>query len=254
MFEKLNLPQSLLSFSQGFICPEFSARLFRKDRIFSFDFSYHRTFSIMKVFIYPLFYYTMDSAKYFIFVIVIIVTGIVLFLVNKFSVSNSHQDTKQPFSNQLINNSNNMQITSTAFKNNGNIPTKYTCDGEGISPPLLISDVPKDTTSLALILHDPDAPVAGGFTHWIIFNMPPDTKDIEENSKPLSSVEGTNSSGKTGYTGPCPPSGTHHYEFRLYALDEKLNFDASASKIAVEKAIAGHILSQALLVGLYQRQ
>ncbi len=147
-----------------------------------------------------------------------------------------------------------MKITSPSFENNGNIPPKFSCDGEGISPALSISGVPKDTLSLALIMHDPDAPMAGGFTHWVIFNMSPALKEIKENSKPESGVEGMNSSGKTGYTGPCPPSGTHHYQFKLYALDEMLKFDSSAKKTDIEKAIAGHILGQAELVGLYQRQ
>jgi len=195
----------------------------------------------------------MKNSKYFLFIAVIIVVGIVFFLVNKFSVSDS-KNSQKPFDGKLTNNSNNMKITSPAFENNGNIPSKYTCDETGINPPLEFSGVPADALSLALVLHDPDAPVPGGFTHWIIFNMDPKTAGTKENSKPESGIEGTNSDGKAGYASPCPPSGTHHYHFTLYALDEKLKFDESAKRSDIEKAIAGHIIEQAELVGLYQRK
>ncbi|MDD5489980.1 MAG: YbhB/YbcL family Raf kinase inhibitor-like protein [Candidatus Moranbacteria bacterium] len=147
-----------------------------------------------------------------------------------------------------------MKITSTAFENNGNIPPKYTCDETGMSPELAFSGVPQDSLSLTLIVHDPDASVSGGFTHWVIFNMSPSQKEIRENSKPESGIEGTNSGGKTGWVSPCPPSGAHHYHFTLYALDETLKLDSSATKVDIEKAIAGHILEQSELIGLYQRQ
>ena len=196
----------------------------------------------------------MNNAKYFIFIIVIIFTGVALFLINKFSASNREPDTGAPFNSQLINNSNNMKLTSPAFENGGNIPKKYTCDGEGVSPSLIISDILQDTLSLALIMDDPDASVPGGFVHWVIFNLDPKTKEIRENSKPESGTEGTNSGKKTGYMGPCPPSGTHHYQFKLYALDTTLDLSSSAKKQDIEKAMEGHILDQTLLVGLYQRK
>ena len=148
----------------------------------------------------------------------------------------------------------NMKLSSPVFENSGNVPAKYTCDGENASPPLEISDVPAEAQSLALALHDPDAPLAGGFTHWVIWNIDPATKEILENSSPEGAIQGTISSGRTGYTGPCPPSGTHHYEFRLYALDTKLDLDSSVKKDDLEKAMEGHVLKQALLVGLYQRR
>lgn len=151
------------------------------------------------------------------------------------------------------NSKNTMKIASLAFQNNENMPPKYSCDGENISPPLEISDIPARAKSLALVLHDPDAPLSGGFTHWVVWNINPSTKEIPEGSPPQNSVEGLNSSGRAGYTGPCPPSGVHHYEFRLYALDEKLNLDTSVNKDGVEKAMEGHILEQSLLVGLYKR-
>ena len=147
-----------------------------------------------------------------------------------------------------------MKISSPVFQNNGNIPPKYTCDGENASPPLEISDVPAEAQSLALVLHDPDAPLAEGFTHWVVWNIDPAVKDIPENSSPDGAIQGTTSSGRTGYTGPCPPSGTHHYEFRLYALDTKFDLDSSAKKDDLEKAMEGHTVEQTLLTGLYQRQ
>jgi Raf kinase inhibitor-like YbhB/YbcL family protein len=192
--------------------------------------------------------------KIIIITVVIIIVAIVFFIINKFQAQNVQQGIKKQFNSQLINSSNNMKISSTAFENNGNIPKKYTCDGMGINPSLTISDVPQDTLSLALIMDDPDAPVPGGFVHWVIFNLDPQTREIKENSTPTSGIEGTGSSEKQGYVSPCPPSGTHHYQFKLYALDEILKLDSLAKKADVEKAMAGHIIEQTLLVGLYQRQ
>lgn len=211
-------------------------------------------FSIIIVSCRPLVYYIMKNVKLFIFIIVIIIVGIAaLFFVKKTGNKSSPQSTVST-SEKLINNINNMKITSPSFENNRNIPPKYTCDGENISPPLEFSDVPAGARSLVLILHDPDAPLAGGFTHWVIFNIDPSTKEIAENSRPASGVEGVNSSGKTGYASPCPPSGVHHYQFKFYALDETLNLDSSAKREDVEKAMEGHALDQSMLVGLYQRQ
>ncbi|PIU78690.1 MAG: YbhB/YbcL family Raf kinase inhibitor-like protein [Candidatus Moranbacteria bacterium CG_4_10_14_3_um_filter_44_15] len=147
-----------------------------------------------------------------------------------------------------------MKITSSAFQNNENIPPKYTCDGENASPPLEISDVPAEAKSLALVVDDPDAPLAGGFVHWVVFNINSGTDSIGENSTPQGAVEGMNSAGRTGYTSPCPPSGTHRYFFKLYALGTMLSLDSSATREDVEKAMEGKILDQAILVGLYQRQ
>ena len=147
-----------------------------------------------------------------------------------------------------------MKITSSAFQNNENIPPKYTCDGENASPPLEISDVPAEAKSLALVVDDPDAPLAGGFVHWVVFNINSGTDSIGENSTPQGEVEGMNSAGRTGYTSPCPPSGTHRYFFKLYALGTMLSLDSSATREDVEKAMEGKILDQAILVGLYQRQ
>lgn len=147
----------------------------------------------------------------------------------------------------------NMKIESSAFGNNQSIPSKYTCDGENISPPLKISGVPEGTKSLVLISDDPDAPM-GTWVHWTVWNIDPQTQEIAENSLPPGAVEGETSFGKPGYGGPCPPSGTHRYFFKLYALDTSLDFDSSAKVKDIEQAMQGHVLDSAELVGLYKRQ
>lgn len=145
-----------------------------------------------------------------------------------------------------------MNITSTAFSNEGTVPKKYTCDGEDVNPPLEFSDIPAGTKSLALIVDDPDAP-AGTWVHWTLWNIKPETKEILENTVPESSTEGTTSFGKPGYGGPCPPSGVHRYYFKLYALDTVLNLGADAKVSELEKAASGHILGQATIMGKYSR-
>jgi Raf kinase inhibitor-like YbhB/YbcL family protein len=140
-------------------------------------------------------------------------------------------------------------LKSPAFENNTQIPAKYTCDGKDISPPLTIERLPKETKSMALIVDDPDAPM-GIWDHWIVWNIAPTTK-IEENQVPGS--EGTNSFRKQSYGGPCPPSGTHRYFFKIYALDTLLNLKPSSQKKDLEKAMQDHIIAQGQLVGLYHR-
>lgn len=146
----------------------------------------------------------------------------------------------------------NMKLTSPAFINNGELPAKYTCDGQGINPPLAISDVPAKAQSLALISDDPDAP-SGTFVHWIIWNIDPQTTQIAENSVPSGSSLGKTSAGRTGFVPPCPPSGTHRYYFKIYALDTKLNLTPNAGKDNLEKAMQGHVLDSAEIIGLYKR-
>ncbi len=146
-----------------------------------------------------------------------------------------------------------MKLTSSVFENKGSIPSKYTCDGEDINPPLNLSDVPDDTESLVLIVDDPDAP-GKTWDHWIVWNIPATVSEIEEDSVPEGAVQGMNDFGKQPYGGPCPPSGTHNYHFKLYALDAELNLDSSVKKQDVFKAMEGHILEEAELVGKYQRQ
>jgi len=143
-----------------------------------------------------------------------------------------------------------LRITSPAFENKGSIPSKYTCDGRNVNPPLRIEDMPKETQSLVLIVDDPDAP-AGTFDHWIVWNIPP-TERIEENSVP--GTEGLNDLRKHSYGGPCPPSGTHRYFFKVYALDTKLSLNPNSRKRDLEKAMTGHILAKGELIGLYRRR
>ena len=146
-----------------------------------------------------------------------------------------------------------MKIQSSVFANSQMIPQKYTCDGDNISPPLEFLNVPSEAQSLVLIVHDGDAPVSGGWTHWVVFNIDPTTAGIAEKSVPADATQGSTSFGAPGYGGPCPPSGTHHYEFKLYALDTRLALDEKAKKADIEHAMEGHIIAQDTLTGLYQR-
>ncbi len=143
-----------------------------------------------------------------------------------------------------------MKISSPVFENNEFIPAKYTCDGEDVNPPLLFAGIPDGTESLALVAEDPDAP-AGTWVHWLLWNIPPETVGVEENSVPDGFVSGINDFGKNSYGGPCPPSGTHRYFFKLYALDRKLSLPATARKEEMERVMEGAILDSAELVGLY---
>lgn len=145
-----------------------------------------------------------------------------------------------------------MKISSTAFENNGMIPSEYTCDGDDISPPLSISDIPKEAKSLAIIMDDPDAPM-GTFTHWIVWNIPPQKTHFAKDEK-ISFNQGRTSFGNTSYGGPCPPGGTHRYFFKFYALDLVLNLKEGSSKSDLEKAMKGHVLAESSLVGKYSRK
>ena len=146
-----------------------------------------------------------------------------------------------------------LSIASPTFLPDGMIPSKYTCDGADVSPPLLIGNAPEKTRSLALIVDDPDAPV-GTWVHWVVWNIGADTREIPENSVPPGALQGTNDFRKQEYGGPCPPSGTHRYFFKLYALDSSLIAQAGATKAQVEEAMKGHVLAQTELIGLYRRR
>jgi Raf kinase inhibitor-like YbhB/YbcL family protein len=147
-----------------------------------------------------------------------------------------------------------MIITSSAFDDGGMIPKKFTCDGNDINPELWIQNVPAEAKGLALIVHDPDAPMPGGFTHWTVWNIDPQTTLIKDESTPPGSVEGNNSAKKLGYTSPCPPPGApHHYHFYLYALDDILNLPEGAEAASLQKEIDKHSIAKAELVGLYGR-
>lgn len=151
-----------------------------------------------------------------------------------------------------------LSLSSTAFQDGGNIPNKYTCQGQDVSPPLSWGAPPAGTLSLALVVEDLDSP-GGRFAHWIIFNIPLDIRELNEAVSPQSrlpngALEGKNDFGKIGYGGPCPPSGKpHRYQFTIYALDTALNLEAGPSKKQVLNALEGHILARGQLTGLYQR-
>jgi Raf kinase inhibitor-like YbhB/YbcL family protein len=144
-----------------------------------------------------------------------------------------------------------LAISSPTFKHNESIPKKYTCDGENISPPLKIKNIPMNAKSLALILDDPDAP-GGTFTHWIAWHISPKKTQISEGEKGKIS-EGLNGLGQKGYFGPCPPSGTHHYHFKLYALDSDVDISEKSKKKDLLIAMKSHTIQSATLIGTYSR-
>jgi Raf kinase inhibitor-like YbhB/YbcL family protein len=155
-----------------------------------------------------------------------------------------------------------IHLESPAFADNQPIPKVYTCDGKGVSPPLRWSGVPENARALALVCEDPDAP-RGTFTHWVVFDLPPDAKELPEGVPTVERValgtggvaarQGKNDFGKTGYGGPCPPSGTHHYVFRIFALDDKPDPGPGAGRETLLRAIKGHVLAEGRLTGLYSR-
>ena len=138
-----------------------------------------------------------------------------------------------------------LKLSSPVFEHNGTIPSKYTCDGVNVNPPVLIEHVPTGTKSLSLIVDDPDAP-AGTWVHWVLWNIDPAIGEVKEDSVPKGVQQGMNDFRQHAYSGPCPPSGTHRYFFRLYALD--------TTKADLEKSMRGHIIEQAHIIGLYRRR
>ncbi len=150
-----------------------------------------------------------------------------------------------------------IQLISEAFSEGAMIPTRYTCDGEDVSPPLSWTELPPETGSFALICEDPDAPV-GTWDHWVLFNIPASATGLPEAVPATAtlddgSVHGNNSWGRLGYGGPCPPGGTHRYIFSLFALDIKLDLKSGATKSGLLKAMEGHILARTRLMGTYRR-
>lgn len=152
-----------------------------------------------------------------------------------------------------------LKITSPAFAEGGEIPRKYTCQGEDLSPPLVFSGAPAGTQSLVLIVDDPDAPDPKApkmtYVHWVLVDLPPDTSGLAEAvaELPAGARSGTNDWKRTGYGGPCPPIGRHRYFFKLYALDTKLAGLKQPAKPDVLKAIEGHVLAEAQIIGTYQK-
>ena len=150
----------------------------------------------------------------------------------------------------MVNEIKDLQVQSVAFSHNGHIPPKYTCEGENINPSLEVNNVPEGTKSLALIMEDPDAP-NGTFDHWLVWNISPNEAIAEQS---IPGISGTNSFGKTGYGGPCPPSGSHRYFFKMFALDTELDLQAGSDKNALFEAMEDHILAQGELMGHYQKR
>jgi Raf kinase inhibitor-like YbhB/YbcL family protein len=149
-----------------------------------------------------------------------------------------------------------MILTSPSFENDAAIPKKFTCDGGEMNPEFQIQNVPENAVTLALVMHDPDAPTARGFTHWVVWNIDPKTVLIKEESVPPGAIEGLNSAHAAQYQGPCPPHGhgVHHYHFKLFALDVALDLPKTAESRELDRAMEGHILAETELVGTYERK
>jgi Raf kinase inhibitor-like YbhB/YbcL family protein len=150
-----------------------------------------------------------------------------------------------------------MELTSSAFQHEGAIPSKYTCDGDNVNPPLAIFGVPDQAQSLVLIMDDPDVPVHlrpdGMWDHWVVFNIPTSTAVISEGQEPPG-MHGVGTAGNTAYHGPCPPDREHRYFFKLYALDTELALFEGVGKRDVEQTMEGHILEETVLMGRYERR
>jgi len=146
-----------------------------------------------------------------------------------------------------------ISVTTPAFQAGGDVAAKFTCNGANVNPELKINGVPNEAKSLVLIVDDPDAP-RGLFTHWIVWNIDPKATDIGENSAPAGGIQGTNDFGKRNYGGPCPPSGTHRYFFKIFALDAKVDLKPSARRAELDAAMRGHILAQSELMARYSHK
>ncbi len=151
-----------------------------------------------------------------------------------------------------------IKLTSSAFEDGGMIPSKYTCDGDDVSPPLKWDNVPEEVRSIALICDDPDAPM-GTWVHWVLFNLPAGARELSENVPADNTLadgarQGLTDFGRVGYGGPCPPGGTHRYFFKIYALDVQVELASTARKQDLLGAMEGHILAEGQLVGKYKRR
>ncbi len=151
-----------------------------------------------------------------------------------------------------------MRLTSSSFGPGGAIPALFTCEGQDISPEFDWTDAPRETKSFALIIHDPDAPIRNGFTHWVLYNIPSQIHHIGANQPRTPKIaglgiQGKNDAGKIGYMGPCPPSGTHRYFIRLFALRTELGLKPGATRDELEDAIEGHAIEEAELMGTYTK-
>ncbi len=148
------------------------------------------------------------------------------------------------------NSSTGLELVSAAFRESASIPEQYSCKGQNVSPPLNILNVPEKARSLALIMHDPDAP-SGDYVHWIMWAIPATTETMAANSVPVGAIQGLNSADQNKYMGPCPPSGTHRYVFEIYALDTTLGLPAETTRDQLKDSMKGHIIEQHTLTGTF---
>lgn len=181
----------------------------------------------------------------------ILYTGLLILFVATFLLL-SGKDNPNHMDSQPTVPSSSLVLTSPAFEEGGALPAQYSCKGQNVSPPLAIAGLPAGTKSLALIMHDPDA-VSGDFVHWLMWDIVDSTENIAANSLPAGAVQGQNGGGQNKYMGPCPPAGTgtHHYIFELYALDKTLGLKPGSDRDQLKTAMAGHILGQYNLTGLF---
>jgi Raf kinase inhibitor-like YbhB/YbcL family protein len=177
--------------------------------------------------------------------VIVIIVGIAL---SVYSEINQTLKTVPPMSG---NNLQTFSISSSAFEDQGNIPSEFTCDGQNISPPLSIANVPKDAKTLSLIMTDPDTS-KGNFTHWTVWNIPYAKTEFAKGEN-FDFPQGKTSFGTSGYRGPCPPSGTHRYFIEIYALDTQLDLSKESSVADLQNAMSGHIISESYLMGKYSR-
>lgn len=184
-----------------------------------------------------------------IIIVIVIVLGFAVFLLIGVPSSNNGVAPLEPNTPSKIMS---LQLSSPAFADSASIPEKYTCDEADVNPPLIIEGVPEGTQSLVLIVHDPDAP-AGDWVHWVLANIPPETTIIDEDAVPEGTIQGMTSFGESNYGGPCPPSGTHRYQFRLYALDTIFKLTSETTREDLESLMEGHIIDETLLTGVYER-
>jgi len=177
--------------------------------------------------------------------VIVIIVGIAL---SVYSEINQTLKTVPPMSG---NNLQTFSISSSAFEDQGNIPSEFTCDGQNVSPPLSIANVPKDAKTLSLIMMDPDTS-KGNFTHWTVWNIPYAKTEFAKGEN-FDFPQGKTSFGTSGYRGPCPPSGTHRYFIEIYALDTQLDLSKESSVADLQNAMSGHIISESYLIGKYSR-
>jgi hypothetical protein len=193
------------------------------------------------------------KGKRLLYAYTVVRVALCLILFGMLAAGCASQETALPEEDEMA-----LSLSSPVFPEGEKIPVKYTCDGQDISPPLMWGNPPPGTQAFALIMDDPDAP-GGVFTHWVIFNLPVDSRELpeavpRENQLQNKALQGMTGFGRVGYGGPCPPTGpAHHYLFSLYALDQPLGLNAGASKRQVLDAMQGHILAQGQLTGIYQR-